>query len=243
MFNRLCIHFFKNLFCFSILTAWMQQQQQQQQNYLQLPDVKQEPISPNYGDLASSNTPPPLQRFTPSPNIYNVNSFSPNIPIQARYDMGGYIPSVSPLQHANLLNQPYQSPSNQNQVNITNAMDNAAINFFNNNQNPNLNNQTEQRNLGDILANNLNNINCLNNIPTTNNDDNGMENVSMNISSLLDLDSQQHINTSELLSSDVFNDIMKNLDNGGNGANAIQNNNVEADEENMTDSFKAISIE
>lgn len=235
------IAFFKNPFCFPISTAWMQQQQQH--NYLQLPDVKQEPISPNYGDLASSNTPPPPQRFTPSPNMYNVNSFSPNIPIQARYDMGGYIPSVSPLQHANLLNQPYQSPSNQNQGNITNAMDNAAINFFNNNQNPNLNNQTEQRNLGDILANNLDNINCLNNIPSTNNNDNALENVSMNISSLLDLDSQQHINTSELLASDVFNDIMQNLDNGGNGANAIQNNNVEADEENMTDSFKAISIE
>lgn len=240
----------------------------QQQNYLQFPDVKQEPISPHYDVACSSITPPPPQRYTPSPNMLHANSFTPNIPIQGvsqqtHFEMVGYIPSVSPLQQTNILNQPYQSPPNQNhnpnqnQINIQNIMGNADMHFLNNNNNnnnnhnPNLNNQTEQSNLGDVLTNNLDNINCLNNITNTTNQDNAME--SMNISSLLDLDSQQQINTSELMSNDLLNDFIKNLDNGGNGANetplnvnAMQTNNIDAaadEEENMTDSFKQFSIE
>lgn len=248
--------------------AWMQQQ-----NYLQFPDIKQEPISPHYDMACSSITPPPPQRYTPSPNMLHANSFTPNIPIQGvsqqpHYEMVGYIPSVSPLQQTNILNQPYQSPPNQNhnpnpnQINIQNIMGNAGINFLNNNNNnnnnnnhnQNLNNQTEQRNLGDVLTNNLDNINCLNNVTSTTNEDNAMESVSMNISSLLDLDSQQQINTSDLImSTDMLNDIMKNLANEGNGANqtplnvnVMQTNNIDAaadEEENMTDSFKQFSIE
>lgn len=172
--------------------------------------------------------------------------------------MGGYIPSVSPLQNPNnILNQQqYQTQSNQNQFNIPNtSMVNAAVNFLNNvnnnNNNPNQNNQSDQRNLGDILTNNnLDNINQLDNIQNTNNE-NVLENVSgMNISSLLDLDSQQQINTNELgLSNDLLNDLLKNIGNGETGTNppmtinTIQTNTFEADEDNMTDSFKQISIE
>lgn len=229
----------------------------QQQNYLLLPDaVKQEPISPNYA--STSPTPPPHQRYTPSPNPLHPASVSPNIPIQgipqSHFDMvGGYIPSVSPLQNPNILNQQqqqYQPQPNQNQFNIPNTnIVNAAVNFLNNN--PNMNNQTEQRTIGDILTNNnLNNINQLDNIQNTNNE-NVLDNVSgMNISSLLDLDSQQQINTNELgLSNDLLNDLLKNIDNGEPGTNqamtinTIQTNTFGADEENMTDSFKQISIE
>lgn len=210
-----------------------------------LPDVKQEPRSPNYGDLA--NTTPPHQRYTPSPNPLHPISISPNIP------MMGYAASVSPLQNANILNQQqYQTQPNQNQFNIPNTnMVNATVNFLNNI--PNQTNQTEQRTIGEILANNnLNNLNQLDSVPNTNNE-NVLENVSgMNISSLLDLDSQQHINTNDLgISNDVLNDLLKNLDadgtNNQNGApmivNTIQTNTFGADEENMTDSFKQISIE
>lgn len=236
----------------------------QQQNYLLLPDaaVKQEPISPNY--TSTSPTPPP-QRYTPSPNPLYPASVSPNIPIQGipqqpQFDMMGYIPSVSPLQNPNILNQQqYQTQQpNPNQFNIPNTnMVNAAVNFLNNNNNNinlNQNNQTEQRNIGDILTNNnLDNINQLDNIQNTNNE-NVLDNVSsMNISSLLDLDSQQQINTNDLgLSNDLLNDLLKNIDNGGNGTNqgitpmtinTIQTNTFEAEEENMTDSFKQISIE
>lgn len=175
--------------------------------------------------------------------------------------MGGYLPSVSPLQDANILNQQqYQTQPNPNQFNIPNtSMVNAAVNFLNNNNNnnnANQNNQCEQRNLGEILTNNnLDNINQLDNIQNTNNE-NVLDNVSgMNISSLLDLDSQQQINTNELgLSNDLLNDLLKNIGNsdtvGTNQGtitpmtiNTIQTNTFEADEENMTDSFKQISIE
>ncbi|XP_055309585.1 embryonic polarity protein dorsal-like isoform X6 [Sitodiplosis mosellana] len=232
---------------------WLQQQNNV--NYLLLPDtaVKQEPISPNYA--STSPTPPPPQRYTPSPNPLHPASVSPNIPIQgipqqSHFDMmGGYIPSVSPLQNTNILNQQqYQTQPNQNQFNIPNtSLVNAAVNFLNNN--PNQTNQTDQRNLGNILANNnLDNINQLDN------NENVLDNVSgMNISSLLDLDSQQQINTNELgLSNDLLNDLLKNIGNSDTGTNqgitqmtinTIQTNTFEADEENMTDSFKQISIE
>lgn len=236
-----------------ILPGWMQQQ-----NFLLLPDaaVKQEPVSPSYADLTNSSvSPPPNKRYTPSPNPNSLHptSISPNIPIQGishqqQFDMMNYIPSVSPLQNANILNQPYQGQTNQGQFHIPNAtMVNAAVNFMNTDQNHN--NHTEQRNIEDILTNNnLDNINQLDNAPNPNNE-NVLESVSaMNISSLLDLDSQQQINTNELLSNDLLNDLIKNLDNNENqGANpmtinAIQNT-FDADEENMTDSFKQISIE
>lgn len=252
-----------NHFIIIIFSAGWMQQQQQQQNFLLLPDaaVKQEPLSPNYVDLAStSNTPPPPnQRYTPSPNTLHSTSMSPNIPIQGisqqpQYDMGNYIPSVSPLQNANILNQQYRPQTNNpNQFNIPNAtMVNAAVNFMNNNSNQS--NQTEQRNIEDILTNNhLDNINQLDNVANTNNE-NVLDNVSsMNISSLLDLDSQQQINSNLLLTNDLLSDLIKNLDNGETGMenqgaipitiNAIQANNFGADEENMTDSFKQISIE
>lgn len=252
---------------------------QQQQNYLLLPDsaVKQEPRSPNYVDLAStSTTPPPPQRYTPSPNTMHPLSISPNIPIQGmqqqqqqtQYDIMNYLPTVSPLQNANnILNQQQfqpQTQATQHQFNIPNTtMVNVAVNFMNNNPNNNNNNinsiqshhPTAQRNIEDILTNNnLTNMNQLDGMTTAGNVlDN--DNNSMNISSLLDLDSQQQINSSNLLlSNDMLNDLIKNLDNGAmetnenQGAipitiNAIETNNFDADEENMTDSFKQISIE
>lgn len=231
----------------------------QQQNFLLLPDaaVKQEPASPNYADLTNTSpTPPPPQRYTPSPNPLHQTSISPHNPIQgishqSQFDMMSYIPSVSPLQNANMLNQPYQGQTNQGQFLIPNAtMVNAAVNFLNTDQNHN--HQTEQRNIEDILTNNnLDNINQLDNAPNPNNES-VLESVSgMNISSLLDLDSQQQINTNELLSNDLLNDLIKNLDNGENNDNPGMNpltintiqNTFDADEENMTDSFKQISIE
>lgn len=232
----------------------------QQQNYLMLPDaaaVKQEPISPKF-DLTTT-TPPPSQRYTPSPNPLPSTSFSPDIQMQSvshqpQCDMMSNIPSVSPLQHANniLINnqQQYQTQTQQSfQYNIPNTtMTNTAVNFLNNN------NQIEQRNIDDILANNnnLDNLNQFNNLQTTNNGNNELDSVSgMNISSLLDLDSQQQINTNELgISNDLLNDLLKNIGNGDvnqcttpMAINAIQTNNFEADEDNMTDSFKQISIE
>lgn len=189
---------------------------------------------------------------------------------QTQYDMMNYIPSVSPLQNANILNnQQYQQPPQnaQNQFNIPNTiMVNAAVNFMSNtnttlaNNNDNNNspqhhlNPAEQRNIEDILTNN--NLTNMNQLDGMANADNVLDNdSSMNISSLLDLDSQQQINSSNLLlSNDMLNDLIKNLDNGmetsqNQGAipitiNAIETNNLDADEEeNMTDSFKQISIE
>lgn len=141
-------------------------------------------------------------------------------------------------------------------------MVNVAVDFLNIN-NPNNNNinstqshlPTEQRNIADILTNN--NLTNMNQLDGMTNGANVLdnENNSMNISSLLDLDSQQQINSSNLLlSNDMLNDLIKNLDNGAmdtnenQGAipitiNAIETNNFDADEENMTDSFKQISIE
>lgn len=210
------------------------------------------------------------------------HSISPNIPIQGmqqqpqqqqqtQFDILNYLPTVSPLQNANILNQPQQqqfiqpqTQATQHQFNIPNTtMVNVAVNFMNNNPNNNNNNinsiqplhQSEQRNIEDILTNNnLTNMNQLDGMANAGNAlDN--ENNSMNISSLLDLDSQQQINSSNLLlSNDMLNDLIKNLDNGAmdtnenQGAipitiNAIETNNLDADEENMTDSFKKISFE
>lgn len=249
---------------------------QQQKNYLLLPDsaVKQEPRSPNYVDLAStSTTPPPPHRYTPSPNTMHPHSISPNIPVhgmqqQTQYDIMTFLPSVATLQNANnILNQQQQqyqpqTQATQHQFNIPNTtMVNVAVNFMNNNPNNNNINSTqshhptEQRNIEDILTNNnLTNMNQLDGMTNAGNVlDN--DNNSMNISSLLDLDSQQQINSNLLLSNDMLSDLIKNLDNGGametnenQGAipitiNAIETNNFDADEENMTDSFKQISIE
>lgn len=248
---------------------------QQAQNYLLLPDaaVKQEPRSPNYVDLLNTSTTPPppassSQRYTPSPNPLHTHSISPNIPVQGmqQYDMLNYIPTVSPLQNANLLNQQYQQQPQpqgaQNQFNIPNTiMVNAAVNFMNttttaNNSNTSTQNHlnpNEQRNIEDILTNN--NLTNMNQLDGMTNAENVLDNdSSMNISSLLDLDSQQQINSSNLLlSNDMLNDLIKNLDNGmdqsqNQGAipitiNSIETNNLDADEENMTDSFKQISIE
>lgn len=180
-----------------------------------------------------------------------------------------FLPTVSPLQNANnILNQQQQqqfqpqTQATQHQFNIPNTtMVNATVNFMNNNPNNNNINSiqnhhpTEQRNIEDILTNNnLTNMNQLDGMANAGNVlDN--DNNSMNISSLLDLDSQQQINSSNLLlSNDMLNDLIKNLDNGAmdtnenQGAipitiNAIETNNFDADEENMTDSFKQISIE
>lgn len=206
------------------------------------------------------------------------HSISPNIPIQGmqqqqqtQFDILNFLPTVSPLQNVNILNQPQQqqqqfiqpqTQATQHQFNIPNTtMVNVAVNFMNNNPNNNNINsiqplhQTEQRNIEDILTNNnLTNMNQLDGMANAGNAlDN--ENNSMNISSLLDLDSQQQINSSNLLiSNDMLNDLIKNLDNGAmdtnenQGAipitiNAIETNNLDADEENMTDSFKKISFE
>lgn len=239
---------------------------QQQQNYLLLPDVKQEPRSPNYVNLAStSTTPPPPQRFTPSPNY--PHSISPNIPVlgiqqqqqpqlQTQYDAMNFIPTVPTLQqNANdILNpQQYQPQMQapQHQFNIPNTtMVNVAVNFMNPNPNNNINSTqphhpVEQRNIEDILTNNnLTNMNQLDGMTNAGNIlDN--DNNSMNINSLLDLDSHNQINSSNLmLSNDTFNDLMNNLDNGiPITINAIQTTNMDADEDNMTDSFKQISIE
>lgn len=215
----------------------------QQQNFLLLPDVKQEPRSPNYVDLANTSaTSPPPHRYTPSPNTLNSTSMSPNIPVQQHYDMGNYIPSVSPLQNANMLNQQYSTQTtNPNQF-ITNQTMVAM------NTNSNQCNQTEQRNIEDIFTNNnLDNINQFDNATNTNVECVSDNVSSMNISNLLDLDSQQQINSNLLFSNDLLSDLFNRLDNGENQEaipitiNAIQTNNME--EENMTDSFKQISIE
>lgn len=164
----------------------------QQQNFLMLPDaVKQEPTSPNYTIASTSTTPPPLKRYTPSPNPLNPTTISPNMQTQGvlpSFDMmGNYAPSISPLQNVNTLNQQqYQAQINQNQFNIPNAnIVNAAVNFLNNNNNTNQSNQMEQRNIGDILTNHNMNLNQLDNVPNTHNDN--VLDSGMNISSLLNL--------------------------------------------------------
>lgn len=164
----------------------------QQQNFLMLPDaVKQEPTSPNYTIASTSTTPPPPKRYTPSPNPLNPTTISPNMQTQGvlpSFDMmGNYAPSISPLQNVNTLNQQqYQAQINQNQFNIPNAnIVNAAVNFLNNNNNTNQSNQMEQRNIGDILTNHNMNLNQLDNVPNTHNDN--VLDSGMNISSLLNL--------------------------------------------------------
>lgn len=235
-----------------------------QQN-LYLPDaaVKQEPISPRYGDLASPSA--QHHRYTPSPNQMPASSISPNqlastsmslnIPIQQQhYDMGQqYPPSVSPL-NANMLNLQYQTQANnQTHSNIPNASifneAVAAANFLNNNSQQTQ--PSEQRNIEDIfMNNNLNDMNQLDNVTHTNHDAN-LDTSSMNISSLLNLDSQNQINSS-FLANDLT-EFMCKLDNapmvGGNQdiipimIDAMQTNQANPEEENMTDSFKNISIE
>ncbi|XP_031634874.1 embryonic polarity protein dorsal isoform X2 [Contarinia nasturtii] len=224
---------------------WMQQPPTA---FLLMPDVKQEPVSPKYVDsTTTTTTPPPPHRYTPSPNPLNP-SLSPNIP----GDMMGYIPSVSPLQNANILNpQQYQTQSNHNQFNIPNtSMVTATINFL-------TNNQTEQKNVTNILPNNnLDNLNQLDNrinqLDTAQNENNEniLDNVSgMNISSFLDLDSQQQINTNDL---DMISDLLSfgngtetaaNQSNTPMTINAIQSNTFGDEEENMTDSFKQFSLQ
>lgn len=219
-----------------------------------LPDaVKQEPISPRYGDLSSPS--PQHQRYTPSPNQLPTTtlpsnqlpstSMSLNIPApQSHYDMNNYSANVSP-NNANMLNVQYSTQANQHS-NIPNAsVFTEAGHFLNNNSNPS--HQTEQRNIEDIfMNNNLNNINPLDNVTNTNQVAE-IDSSGMNISSLLNLDSQNQINSSFL--SHDFSDILRKLDNGDNQdaipilIDAIQPNQEQPDEENMTDSFKNISIE
>lgn len=248
-------------------------QQQQNYLLLPDSAVKQEPRSPNYVDLASaSTTPPPPHRYTPSPNTLHPHSISPNIPVQGmqqqqqtQYDILNYLPTISTLQqNVNILNQQQyqtQTQATQHQFNIPNTtMVNVAVNFLNNNPN-NINSTqphhpAEQRNIADVLTNNhLTNMNQLDGMTNAGNvlDNDNVNDV--NISSLLDLDSQQQINSSNLLmSNDMLSDLFKNLDNGTmdtnenqggipSTINAIQTNNFDANEENMTDSFNKISIE
>lgn len=226
--------------------------QQPGPSFLLMPDVKQEPVSPKYADLTST-TPPPAQasqRYTPSPNPLNPSISPANIPIVG--DAMGYIPSISPLQNANIPIQQYQTQSNQNQFNIPNTnMVTATMNFLN---------QNEQKNVNNILPNNnLDNLNQLDNrinqLDNTqnNNNDNILDNVSgMNISSLLDLDSQQQINTNDLdMISDllIFGNGSETATNQTNQANtpmtinAIQSNTFDDEEENMTDSFKQFTLQ
>lgn len=223
----------------------------QQQN-LYLPDaaVKQEPISPRYGDLASPSA--QHHRYTPSPNQLPSTSMSLNIPVQQQhYDMGQqYPPTASPL-NANMLNLQYQTQANnQTHSNIPNdsIFNEAAANFLNNNSHQTQ--QTEQRNIEDIfMNNNLNNMNQLDNVTQTNHDGN-LDTSSMNFSSLLNLDSQNQIDAN-FLSNDL-SDIFRRLDNGPMvGENqdvipimidAMQTNQANPEEPNMTETFKNISI-
>lgn len=195
---------------------------------LLVPDasIKQEPVSPNF--LASTNPSSPQgnQRFTPSPNTLLPSSLSPNIPgmttHQQQYAMG-YMPSVSPLQNSNILNQQFTIPqsNNLNQFNITND--------FVNNNNLHGGNQMDQNNtIEQILVNNnlgnINQINQLDNNNITNTNNNALDS-DINISNLLDMDSQQQINSND------FSSLLR------------LTNNFDVDEDNMSDSFKHITID
>lgn len=236
------------------------QQQQQTGMHLLLPDtsIKQEPISPQYRDINITTTPPPAmqQRYTPSPNQGLLpTSLSPNMPMQNIQNqqhpaMMGYMPSVSPLQN-NMIDMQFQQQLNQNQFNI--PMNCMAPDLPTNlpNQNNQMNNQADIQNV--LANNNLGQINELDDVTNANN--NPLDSGNMNISSLLNLDSQQ-INTTELSGLSGIMDYLVNAADGGDQqqqqlqATIIpvkqiqtgQDASFQVEEENMSDSFKQISI-
>lgn len=204
--------------------------------------IKQEPVSPNFAASTNPSSPQGNQRYTPSPHTLLPPSLSPNIGMtihQQQYDIMNFIPSVSPLHNSNIVNQPYTLPqsNNLNQFNIPND-------FINNND-LNQCNQMEQNNtIEQILVSanlgNINQINQLDNNNTTNANNNALDS-DINISSLLDMDSQQQINSND------FSGLLRLIDNN-NGTNAPQQtsthtNVFDVDEDNMSDSFKHITID
>lgn len=202
--------------------------------------IKQEPVSPNFSASTNPSSPQGNQRYTPSPNTILPSSLSPNIAMtihQQQYDMMSSIPSVSPLQNSNIVNQQYTLPqsNNFNQFNIPND--------FINNNNLNHGNQMEQNNTIEqiLVSNNLGNINQINQLDNNNitNTNNNALDSDININNLLDMDSQQQINSNDL------SGILRYLDNN-NGTNAPQQTAAHPnvfDEDNMSDSFNHITID
>lgn len=177
--------------------------------------VKQEPISPHYLDIPHTSTTPTPQRYTPSPN-YQLSQ-SPNIPNLGRYDMS-YVNIPSNV------NQQYQNPPNQFNIPTTDT----ATNFI-----PIQTNQDEQRNLADILTNNiLGHANQLDNLTNANNE-NVLENSGIS-GLLVDMDSQQ------LIASDILRDIMANLPLDPN--QNVPPINIDDDEDNISDRIKQCSL-
>lgn len=216
MFGILSDQMNNSLFFFYPKTGYMQ---------FLMPDslIKQEPVSPH--------------RFTPSPNPMLPTSVLPNM-----QTMMYNVPSVSPLQNPNILNQQCQPQASTAQFTMTNnPMDDFLISTGNKNI------QMDQTMLSN---NNLNNLNQLDQTTTAQgNDLDSYGNV--NLSSLLDLDSQQQISTNDTNGFSGLLQYINNLENAENNAQqvipiqvqTIQPDTFNMEEENMTDSFKQFSIE